>query len=121
MKDLDTYIYDFLRSDEFQALLRKDLDVTFPVTFTYALERFVILHVKLYMLENDVRNQSLNNENLGLLKRKIDHLNGVIRPKLIESLGDMIAQGVKQGNLDLIKEPNMKKYGAIHNKEQNGN
>ena len=49
---------------------------------------------------------------IGVLKRRIDYLNGVCRPRLIAAIGEIFAKAVKTGNVDLVAEPNMKDYEA---------
>lgn len=110
MKTLDSFLEDYMRSDEFQALLHKDLDFSSPVTLTYALERLAIIHTKLFMMEDRVRNPDLSNAEIGLIKRRIDYWNGIVRPRLIEALGDIFAKAVKDGNEELVREPNFKDY-----------
>ncbi len=54
MKDIDQYLYDFLRSKQFttrMAEMRGETNTEHPVTMTYAIERLMITHVKLFMLE----------------------------------------------------------------------
>jgi len=109
MEGLDQYIRDYLRSDQFKSIA--NYGTNFPVTLTYAIERLIITHVKLYNLEDAVRNPNLEDKDIGQLKRKIDQLNGVDRPRLISSLGDMLAKAVDEHDLSVIREPSTKKYG----------
>ncbi|MEE8396563.1 MAG: hypothetical protein V3S29_10950, partial [bacterium] len=74
--------------------------------------RMSILHVKLWNLEGEVRNELLSNEQIGILKRRIDYLNGVVRPRLVAAIGEIFAKAVKTGHEDLVREPNMKSYEA---------
>lgn len=112
MKSVDEYLYEFLRSPECKALVENECDFNPPVTLTYALERLAIVHVKLWMLEDQVRNELLTDAMVGEIKRKIDHLNGVMRPRLIAGLGEIFAKAVKEGNEELVREPNLKDYKA---------
>lgn len=112
MKDVDKYIYDFVRSEEFKTLLGHDVSTTWPVTMTYAIERLIITHVKLFMMEDQVRDKNLSDEEVGKIKRKIDYWNGVVRPRLIGALGEMMADAVLNKDPDIIKEPNLKDYKA---------
>ncbi len=115
MKNIDNAIYDLLRSPAFMDRsnkISKGDALAFPVTMTYALERLVITHVKLFMMEDQVRDASLTDEQVGSIKRKIDYWNGVVRPRLIASLGDMTAEAILGRNADIIKEPNLKDYKA---------
>ena len=113
MKNLDQILYEYLRSDEFRLLVESDCNFVSPVTMSYAIERLIILHCKLYHLEDAVRNPILSNEQVGILKRKIDQLNGISRPMIIEGLGQILAKAVKTQNLDIIREESTKKYGDI--------
>lgn len=112
MKGIDDFIHQYMRTDEFRHLIEGDCSFNPPVTLTYALERLAIVHVKLWMLEDQVRNESLTDEQIGVLKRKIDHLNGVQRPRLKAAIGEIFAKAVKEGNEELVREPNLKDYKA---------
>lgn len=112
MKGIDGFLHDYMRTDEFRHLVENDCAFNPPVTLTYALERLAIVHVKLWNLEDQVRNDKFSDEQIGMLKRKIDYLNGVVRPRLIAAVGEIFAKAVKEGNEELVREPNMKDYKA---------
>ena len=112
MKDIDGFLYDYMRTDEFKQLVDGFCDFNPPVTLAYSLERLAIVHTKLWNLEDQVRNPDLTDEQLGKLKRNIDFLNGVKRPMLIAAIGEIFAKAVKEGNEDLVREPNLKDYKA---------
>ena len=113
MEQIDKLVNNFLKSDVFKELLAQDLDVRVtPITLTYLIERLVITHVKLFMMEDQVRDTKLTDEQVGVIKRKIDYWNGVQRPRLVEGIGEILAKAVKQGNEELVREPNLKDYKA---------
>lgn len=112
MRGVDDYLRDYMQTSEFRSMVATDCTFNPPVTLTYALERLAIIHVKLWMLEDQVRNPNLTDAMVGELKRRIDHLNGVMRPRLIAGLGEIFAKAVKEGNEDLVREPNLKDYKA---------
>lgn len=112
MQDIDELIHKYMRTDEFRTLVDGECDFNPPVTLTYALERLSIVHVKLWHLEDQVRDDSLSDAEIGQLKRKIDYLNGVVRPRLVAAIGEIFAKGVKEGNEELVREPNFKDYKA---------
>jgi hypothetical protein len=112
MQDISNFLKDYMATPEFRSKVESDCTFNSPVTLTYALERLAILHVKLWMLEDQVRNELLTDAMVGEMKRKIDYLNGVQRPRLIEGLGDLFAKAVKEGNEELVREPNLKDYKA---------
>lgn len=112
MQKIDSYLKEYMQTDEFYSMVKSDCTFNPPVTLTYALERLAIIHVKLWMLEDEVRNEKLTDAMVGELKRKIDYLNGVMRPRLIAGLGEIFAKAVKEGNEDLVCEPNLKDYKA---------
>jgi len=113
MRDLDTYIREYIQTDSFRAMVA-DENLVFnpPVTLTYAIERLLIIHVKLWMLEDQVRNEKLTDAMVGEIKRKIDHLNGMARPRLVAGVGEILAMAVREGNEELVREPNFKDYKA---------
>jgi len=112
MQDISNFLRDYMATPEFRSRVESDCSFNSPVTLTYALERLAILHVKLWMLEDQVRNEKLTDAMIGEIKRKIDYLNGVMRPRLIAGLGDIFAKAVKEGNEELVREPNLKDYKA---------
>ena len=112
MDGIDNFLKEYMATDEFKALVAKDCSFNSPVTLTYALERLSIVHTKLFILEDEVRNDKLTNEQIGVLKRKIDYLNGVVRPRLNAAIGEIFAKAVKEGNEELVREPDMKSYEA---------
>jgi hypothetical protein len=112
MQGIDDFLKEYMATDAFKALVDQDCSFNSPVTLTYALERLSIVHVKLWNLEDEVRNDKLSNEQIGVLKRKIDYLNGVVRPRLVAGIGELFAQAVREGNEELVREPNMKDYEA---------
>lgn len=112
MKDVDRLLEEYMRSDDFIQALAKGVEFETPVTLTYALERLAIIHVKLWNLEDAVRDDTLNDEEIGVLKRKIDYLNGVQRPRIVAAIGEIFAKAVKEGNEELVREPNLKDYKA---------
>lgn len=112
MKGIDGFLKEYIATDEFRHLVESDCSFNPPVTLTYALERLAIVHVKLWNLEDDVRNDKLSDEQIGVIKRKIDYMNGVIRPRLVAAIGEIFAKAVKEGNEELVREPNLKDYEA---------
>ncbi len=113
MKGIDDFLKEYMQTDEFH-LLVKENGCTFnpPVTLTYGFERLAIVHQKLWNLEDQVRNKDLSDEQVGVLKRRIDYLNGVCRPRIVAGLGEIFAKAVKEGNEELVREPDMKDYKA---------
>lgn len=115
MKDIDKHLYDFLRSESFTKRMDEMSEGTageYPVTMTYAMERLMITHVKLFMLEDAVRGEGLSDEEIGAIKRKIDYWNGKVRPRLIAALGDMASEAILGKDSSIIKEPDLKDYKA---------
>jgi hypothetical protein len=112
MQIIDELVRSYMHTAGFRALVEKEFEFTPPVTLTYALERLAIIHVKLWMLEDQVRDEGLSDAQIGELKRKIDYLNGVQRPRIVAAIGEIFAQAVKTGNEELVREPNLKDYKA---------
>jgi hypothetical protein len=113
MKEIDSALYEFMRSDKCQDMIEyKDLSFNTPVTLTYALERLAIVHIRLWVLEDQVRDKTLLDAQIGNLKRRIDYLNGTVRPRLIAGIGEIFAKAVKDGNEELVREPDFKDYRA---------
>ena len=113
--DIDSYVHQFIRSDECKRImdaLDESTPIEYPVTLTYAVERLLITHVKLFILEDKVRDKDLSDEEIGQLKRKIDYWNGVVRPRLVAATGDMLSLAALSQDPEIIKEPNLKDYKA---------
>ena len=112
MEQVDKLIHDFLRSRMGKELTVISDQSLPPITLTYLIERLVITHVKLFMMEDQVRDPKLTDAEVGAIKRKIDYWNGVQRPRLVEGIGEILAKAVKTGNEELVREPNLKDYKA---------
>lgn len=112
MEQVDQLIHDFLRLRMGKELTIVNDQLPSPVTLTYLIERLVITHVKLFMMEDQVRDPKLTDAEVGAIKRKIDYWNGVQRPRLVEGIGEILARAVRTGNEELVKEPNLKDYKA---------
>ena len=110
MKHLDQYIHDYMRTDEFRRLVEKELDFTTPITIADALERLLIIHCRVWNIENEIRTEELAAERVVELRQKISYLNGVTRPRLVAAIGEIFAKAVKDGNEELVREPNVKNY-----------
>ena len=110
MKNLDDHIRDYMKTDEFRQLVEKDMDFTTPVTAADALERLLIIHCKLWNIEDEVRQDGLPADRVVELRQKISYLNGVTRPRLVAAIGEIFAKAVKDGNEELVQEPNLKNY-----------
>lgn len=112
MFNIDKLIRDFMHTPEFKSMLEQDhlLMMTPAVSLTYALERLTILHVKLWKLEDEVRRPDISEQKIGELKKKIDYLNGIQRPRLVEAIGQLFAKAVHEGDETLVQEPNFKDY-----------
>lgn len=108
---LQQSLYEWVRTPEFKERLEKIKDIEFGVSATYMLERLVISHVRLWNLENEIRNESLSHEERSNIKKQIDYINSKIRPRLIQSIGDCIAKAYYMDDMSYIKEPNLKSYG----------
>ena len=112
MDEIDKHIREFMQHPNFNMLINSPLEFNPPVTLTYALERLMILHVKLWKLEDLVRDNNMSFDEIGITKRQIDYLNGVVRPRIVAAIGEIFAKAVKEGNEELVREPNLKNYKA---------
>jgi len=113
MDQVDKLIKEIIACPAFKEKLQGDFHIhVTPITLTYLIERLVITHVKLYMMEDQVRNTNLTDAQVGEIKRRIDYWNGVQRPRLVEGIGEIFAKAVKEGNEELVREPNLKDYKA---------
>lgn len=111
MEQIDKLIHEFLRTRMGKDLTISDQSLP-PITLTYLIERLVITHVKLFMMEDQVRDPKLTDAEVGAIKRKIDYWNGVQRPRLVEGIGDIFAKAVRMANETMVREPNLKDYNA---------
>lgn len=110
MKNFDDHIYNYMRSDEFRELVARDIDFTTPITVADALERLLIIHCKIWNIEDEVRQEGITLDKIAELRQKISYLNGVTRPRLVAAIGEMLARAVRDRNEELVREPNLKNY-----------
>lgn len=114
VQDIDKVLYDYIRSPECRYEVENEAAIfNSPVTLSYGFERMMVLHCKLYALEDAIRNPRLSDEQRSDIKAKIDQLNGVYRPRLLAGLSQLWIQAMKTQDEALIAEPSTKKYGDI--------
>jgi hypothetical protein len=65
-------------------------------TIAEVIEKLCILHVRNWMLE-DLVPKATNNEEYANLKRKCDHCNKIVRPRLLTALGIMLDRAILAG------------------------
>lgn len=105
---LDEFIKKYVRD-----ILNKDKSADIPCeyietdNFAEILEKLCILHIRTWYLENQVINCK-NNEELGILKSKVDQCFKVRRPKFIAALNKLIDLAILDGKS--LKEDSVKLY-----------
>jgi group I intron endonuclease len=112
VNNIDQTLYDYIRSPECRYEVENESAIfNSPVTLSYGFERMMVLHCKLYHLEDAIRNPNLTDIQRSEMKTKIDQLNGIYRPMLIAGLSQLWVQAMKTQDATIIAEHSTKKYG----------
>jgi len=103
-------LYEWIRSDEFQAKAKQGVDVEFGVSTVYLMERLLISHVRVWHLEDKIRLTDDDGER-SELKRQIDYINSKVRPRLICAIEDSLIKAYAEQDMTIISDGNLKHYG----------
>lgn len=87
-------------------------DLEFSDNFAEVLEKLMILHIRMWKLEDEIINAE-NDAVLADLKRKIDFCFKVKRPKLVQVINLMLDDYISKNKP--FTEPNVKNYQGFKN------
>lgn len=101
-------------SERFNKEPAHGVDIEFSESFSEILDRFIVLHIRMWKLEDSVAEAKDNNE-VADLKRKIDYCFKDRRPKLIKAINSFLDVYVSKENVRKFSEENVKLYKGYSN------
>ncbi|MDO8609184.1 MAG: hypothetical protein Q7R95_01430 [bacterium] len=87
-------------------------DLEFSESFSEILDRFIILHIRIWKMEDAISWAKSDSEKVEL-KRKIDYCNRDRRPKLIRAINFFLDTYVDKNHHKKFSEENIKMYSEI--------
>ena len=89
-------------------------DLEFSESFAEILDRFIVLHIRMWKLE-DAAGASKSDSELASLKRKIDYCFKDRRPKLIKAINSFLDIYINKRHIKRFSEENIKFYKGFSN------
>lgn len=86
----------------------------FSETFSEILDRFIVLHIRMWKLE-DAINEAETDSEIANLKRKIDYCFKDRRPKLINAINSFLDIYIDKNHHGKFSEMNVKLYKGFDN------
>lgn len=87
-------------------------DLVATDTLGDVLEKFIVLHVRVWNLE-DAAGLAETDEEFIRLQRKINYCFKVIRPRLIYAINMMLAEVIGENRMDYVTDHPVKLYGGF--------
>ena len=84
-------------------------NLEFSESFSEMLDRFVVLHIRMWKLE-DAIGEAVTDREIAKLKRKVDYCFKDRRPKLIAAINSFLDVYIDKNHHRTFSEPNIKKY-----------
>jgi len=84
-------------------------DLEFSETFAEILDRFIVLHIRMWKLE-DAAGQTTTDSELADIKRKVDYCFKDRRPKLIKAINSFLDVYINRNYAKKFSEENVKIY-----------
>lgn len=84
-------------------------DIEFSENFVEMIERFIILHIRVWKLEDAVGEATTDSE-IAELKKKIDFCFKVLRPKLIKAINSYLNIHIDKNHYSGFQDENIKHY-----------
>lgn len=89
-------------------------DLEFSESFAEILDRFLVMHIRMWKIEDKIGLSSDNNE-IAELKRKVDFLFKDRRPKLIKAINSFLDLYIDKNHHRKFTEENVKLYNGYKN------
>jgi len=89
-------------------------DLEFSETFAEILDRFIVLHIRMWKLE-DAAGQTATDSELADIKRKVDYCFKDRRPKLIKAINSFLDIYISKNHTKIFSEENVKLYQGFKN------
>lgn len=113
MEDFGKVIEDCIKETVDKILSKREIpDIEYIETDNLAeiLEKLIIIHIRMWMLEDAVQSASSNDE-IAELKRKIDMCFKVKRPKLVQAVNVMFDDAILRNKS--LREDSVKLYKGL--------
>lgn len=89
-------------------------DLEFSETFAEILDRFIVLHIRMWKLE-DAAGQAIKDSELADIKRKVDYCFKDRRPRLIKAINSFLDVYISKNHIKKFSEENVKIYKGFKN------
>jgi hypothetical protein len=89
-------------------------DIEFSESFAEILDRFIVLHIRMWKLE-DAIGEATSNDEIADLKRKVDYCFKDRRPKLTKAINSFLDVYVDKNHVKKFSEENVKLYKGFKN------
>jgi len=90
--------------------------IEFSESFAEVLDRFIVLHIRMWKLEDAVGEAGDDAQTVMELKRKIDYCFKDRRPKLIKAINSFLDIYIDKNHAHKFSEENVKLYKGFENK-----
>lgn len=89
-------------------------DIEFSESFAEIMDRFIVLHIRMWKLE-DAIGEAKSDAEVADLKRKVDHCFKDRRPKLTKAINSYLDVYVSKNHVKKFSEENVKLYKGFSN------
>ena len=89
-------------------------NLEFSETFSEILDRFIVLHIRMWKLE-DAAGEAKSDKELADIKRKVDYCFKDRRPKLIKAINSYLDVYISKKQIRKFSEENVKLYKGFKN------
>jgi hypothetical protein len=91
-----------------------NVDIEFSESFAEIMDRFIVLHIRMWKLEDAIADAKTDTE-VADLKRKVDYCFKDRRPKLTKAINSYLDVYVSKNNIRKFSEENVKLYKGFTN------
>ena len=89
-------------------------DIEFSESFAEIMDRFIVLHIRMWKLEDAIA-EAKNDSEVADLKRKVDYCFKDRRPKLTKAINSYLDVYVNKNSVKKFSEENVKLYKGFKN------
>ena len=102
---IDEYVKNKVNEYLSEGYPGKEYDNVYSDTFSELIDKLIIVHIRYWMLEDEMGSDKGNTLRIGKLKQKADNLFKEKRPMLIEALDKMVYK-IAKGEVDYTPSNN---------------
>lgn len=102
---LDEYIKNKVNEYLSEGYPTKEYDDVYSDTFSELIDKLIIVHIRYWMLEDEMGSDKENTIRIGQLKQKADNLFKEKRPMLVQALDKMLYK-IAKGEVDYTPSNN---------------